>query len=280
MNTYILLAVALLPAIILCVFVFIKDRVEKEPVGLLLKLLVFGAIICFPAATIEVALGDVIESFFSAGTLTIVNAGGQLPYTGAAYIYILIKNIIGIALVEEGFKFLVLVFFTRKNKEFNSLFDGLIYAVFVSLGFAALENVFYVLGNGLQVGIMRAILSVPGHMFFAVMMGYHYSMWHLTDMAADAEKGLKASGAITTYAEPFNSKKETVMCLVVSTLAHGFYNTLCSIGTTWAGLCLYAFVIFMYVHCFKKINKMSQADASDNAYVNYFLRKKYPELND
>ena len=275
MSDYILMAVALFPAIVLCIYVFKKDRVDKEPIGLLLKLFAFGAIICFPAAEIELFLAGITESLFSPETLEIAKAGGNIPYTKEAYMYIFTDNIIGVALVEESLKFLVLVYFTRKNKEFNSLFDGLIYAVFVSLGFAALENIFYVVENGLYVGIMRAVLSVPGHMFFAVMMGYHYSMWHLTDKAAAVEKDLKTQGMINLNSPLFSSGKEIALCLIIPALAHGLYNSLCTIGILWSTLLLYVFVIFMYVHCFGKIRKMSKADDFDNVYVQYILTKKY-----
>lgn len=277
MNDYILMAIALFPAIVLCIYVFIKDRVEKEPIGLLLKLFVVGAILVFPAATIEGVLTAMLEGFFLPETPILVEEGVNF-YNHEAYMYIFTDNTIGIALVEEGLKFLVLICLTRKSREFDSLFDGLIYAVFVSLGFAALENIFYVAEYGLYTGIMRAVLSVPGHMFFAVMMGYHYSMWHLTGKAAEREKYLKMNGIINSNIRPFSSKKEIALCLIIPTLAHGIYNSLCTIGTIWSTLLLYAFVIFMYIHCFGKIRKMSKADDFDNVYVQYMLTKKYPEL--
>ena len=259
----VLLALALFPAIVLCIYVFKKDKVEKEPIGLLLKLFALGAFCCFPAAYIEEFLFILIDEFFCEGT----------------YLHLIIQQFFGVAMVEEGLKFIVLLWLTRHNEEFNSLFDGLIYAIFVSLGFAALENVFYVTENGFYVGIMRAVLSVPGHMFFAVLMGYYYSIWHITDKASGIEKVLINEGVIKTDLAPFNSSKEKVKALLVPVSAHCFYNTCCSIGEWWATLLLCGFVIFMYVHCFGKIRKMSDEDAYENDYVRYMMAKKYPELN-
>ena len=113
-----------------------------------------------------------------------------------SYLYVAVDMFIGVALVEEGFKWLTLVFFTKKSKEFNCLFDGMIYAIFVSLGFAALENILYVLNNGWVNAATRAILSVPGHMFFAVMMGYYYSRWNIFAKAREGEEWLAANGYI------------------------------------------------------------------------------------
>ncbi len=259
-----LLAIALIPAIVLCVYVYNKDRVEKEPMGLLLKLFVLGAVICFPAAILEMILEYPIALLF--GNMGVISTAASM--------------FLGVALVEEGLKLVVLFLVTKKNREFDHSFDGLIYAVFVSLGFAALENVLYVLGNGLAVGIMRAVLSVPGHMFFAVMMGYYYSLWHISDKAAVKEKELEAKGLIVTNNVYIDSKSSKIKCLVVPILMHGFYNTCCSIGHPLVTLVLYAFVIFMYIHCFKKIKEMSKADINQESSVWYMLARKYPQLAD
>ena len=134
-NPIFLICAALLPAVVLCVYVFKKDRVEKEPIGLLVKLFVLGAIVCIPGAII---FGSILEP---------VAADVSAPYAEQSFyeaLYYALEAFVVVALVEEGMKFLVLYFVTRNNKNFNSLFDGIIYAVFVSLGFAALENVLYV----------------------------------------------------------------------------------------------------------------------------------------
>lgn len=255
-----LLALALLPAIVLCIYVYRKDRVEKEPLGLLLKLLFFGALSCGPVVAFEVLFGGILDLFFPPGYVISIAA----------------HHFIGVALVEESFKFIVLIWLTRKNKEYNSFFDGMIYAIFVSLGFAALENVMYVFNNGVAVGIMRAVMSVPGHMFFAVLMGYHYSLWHLTEKSAEIEEQLKSQGLIRNDLPPFSAQKDKALSLIMPIAAHGFYNTCCSVGTGLSMVVLFAFLIFMYIHCFKKIKKMSLSDGFENKYAGYLINKKYP----
>ena len=262
MRTFILMAIALMPAVFLCVYVYRKDRIEKEPIALLLRLFFLGALSCFPASLIEVVLGKFISAVFVGGPL----------------MFLAVENTLGVALVEEGLKLLVLIWVTQKNKDYNSSFDGLIYAAFVSLGFAALENIFYVFEYGIRVGIMRAVLSVPGHLFFSVMMGYQYSLWHIADKAAVLEKKLKEQGIIEAENQKISSVSAKTKCLLIPVLAHGFYNTCCSTGTTLGIIVLYAFVIFMYVHCFRRIKDMSNADASENKYAMYLLLKKYPQL--
>ncbi len=276
LNDILLVCAALLPAIALCIYVFKKDRVEKEPIGLLLGLLLLGGLICFPAAEVEGGLIDLLDSIFSP---YMVEYEGKFYLFGTAYkLYNACKYFIGVALVEEGFKFLVLFIFTRKNKNFNSLFDGLIYAVFVSLGFAALENVFYVLEYGWINALVRAVMSVPGHMFFAVLMGYYYSHWHMHEKARQLELNLQKVGLIKQKGLEFSGKRYLVLGLLIPVLAHGWYDYCCTIETIIATISLYAFLIFLYIYCFKKIKSMSKGDMEDTVYSTIMLLEKYPHL--
>ena len=276
LNDILLVCAALIPAVALCIYIFKKDRVEKEPIGLLLGLLFLGGLICFPAAEIEGVLFDIFDMIFSPFT---VEYEGELYLLGTTFkVYNACKYFIGVALVEEGLKFLILFFFTRKNKNFNSLFDGLIYAVFFSLGFAALENVFYVVENGWINALMRAVMSVPGHMFFAVLMGYYYSLWHMYEKARQQEQSLKKAGLISRGAIEFSGNTYLLLSLSIPILAHGLYDYCCTLGTTLATISLYAFIIFLYIYCFKKIKSMSKGDMDDTTYSNVMVLRKYPHL--
>ncbi len=276
LNDILLVCAALFPAAALCIYVFKKDRVEKEPIGLLLGLLLLGGLICFPAAEIETVLIDLLDSIFSP---LAVEYEGELYLFGATFkIYNACKYFIGVALVEEGLKFGVLFFLTRNNKNFNSLFDGLVYAVFVSLGFAALENVFYVLENGWINALMRAVMSVPGHMFFAVLMGYYYSLWHMYEKAKEQERSLKRTGMISQSAIEFSGKAYLVLSVLVPVFAHGLYDYCCTLGTVSATVALYAFLLFLYIYCFRKIKNMSKGDMDDTTYSNAMVLRKYPHL--
>jgi len=114
------------------------------------------------------------------------------------------------ALPEESFKLLVLWLLLRKNPYFDEHFDGIVYAVCVGLGFAALENVSYVLGNEewLSIAVSRALLAVPGHYAFAILMGYYYSIYHFVD----------------------RSPKIAACILLVPVVAHGIYDSLAMSG--------------------------------------------------
>lgn len=272
-NDMLLVLAAVLPAFVLCRYVYKMDKVEKEPKWLLGLLFFFGVISCFPAAQLEEMAYSVINGVFN------LLFGMGLPSEGLELLYNAVTYFIGVALIEEGVKWLCLVGVTKKNKHFNCFFDGLIYAVFVSLGFAAFENILYVLEYGWWNAFMRAILSVPGHMFFSVMMGYYYSRWMIIKKARETEIILSAEGVIEERTSPvFDYKKEKLKSILIPVLFHGTYNFCCSADSLLFTVIFYAFVGFMYVHCFGKIKSMSSMDTPNGEKIIKLLTEKYPEL--
>ncbi len=276
LNEILLVCAAILPALVLCIYVYKKDRAEKEPLGLLALLFIGGIVICFPAAKIEVALLDFIERFFlgfahgdGTGTYLLGDIGYKL--------YIAARNFIGIALVEEGLKLLVLLLITRRSRHFNSLFDGIIYAVFVSLGFAAFENILYVLENGWLNALMRGVMSVPGHAFFGVIMGYYYSWWHIYKKADEKENAFKKMNIIFD-GDRIKYKRFLCLALFLPVMIHGYYDYCCNIGTRFGTFGLCALIILLYVYCFGKIRKMSALDTSSVRVSARVLLLTHPTL--
>ncbi|WP_299224037.1 PrsW family glutamic-type intramembrane protease [uncultured Psychroserpens sp.] len=153
MNT-LLLAVA--PILIIIVYIYCKDKYEKEPRGLLLLSFVFGAIVSIVITTVLYIGFDIIL---------------PLP-DDYSVIQQFVKAFFVVALVEEFSKYVIVRYFAQPKTAFNEPFDGIIYAVMISMGFAATENVFYVLEGGYQVAILRAFTAVPVHATFGILMGY------------------------------------------------------------------------------------------------------------
>ena len=151
-----LLVSAIFPVVVFLVIVYRKDT-EKEPPKLLAKCFFLGCVATVPAMLLEL-LVDVFNNFDSAFARSFFDAFAVA------------------ALVEEGVKFAFLYWIVWKRKEFNQYFDGIVYAVFVSLGFALVENVFYVFDSGFGTAVLRAVLSVPGHGLFGVVMGYFFAL--------------------------------------------------------------------------------------------------------
>ena len=192
----ILLIAALLPAIALMVYVYRKDSVEKEPIGLIARLFILGAVAGPLAAIVENLAFTAFESLLPSGLLLLF-----------------LEYFIGVAAVEEGFKYLFLNT-VRRHPEFNYVFDGIVYAVAVALGFAALENVLYVFDGGIEVAISRAIFAVPGHAADGVVMGCFFGLARKYEV------------------EGFKNKAFTnrVCALVLPILEHGIYDFSLSTG--------------------------------------------------
>lgn len=150
-----LLLLAVAPAIIIIAYIYFKDKFEKEPWKLLLKNFILGATV---SVILTLLLSYFIGSVFS-------------EFDELSIFDMFLKAFFTVALVEEFSKYII-VWFAQKNKEFNEPFDGIVYAVMVSMGFATLENVLYVYSYGFETGILRAFTAVPAHATFAILMGY------------------------------------------------------------------------------------------------------------
>ena len=221
-------AAALLPAYFLMRYIYRMDRVEKEPVNLLFSLVIMGVVSAAIASAVEGIGIKALGVFVS-------------PNSRA---YVILLAFVVVAAVEEGAKYLMLKRRTWNELNFNYRFDGIVYAVFVSLGFAAIENVIYVLGYGLSVAPMRAVLAVPGHMAFGVFMGVFYGRAKICDIRGDAE-----------------GVKENLICAYLApVLLHGFYDACVMMGTTLSTIIFVAFVIVMYRWVRNLIKKESATD--------------------
>jgi RsiW-degrading membrane proteinase PrsW (M82 family) len=154
------LILALAPVIIILFYIYLRDKYEKEPIGLLTLAVIAGAVAVVPVLFI----GQFLEYIKPA-----LNTTGEAFYT----------SFIQAGLVEEGFKFLALYLLVWRNPDFNENFDGIVYAVFVSLGFAAVENIMYVSEGGYKIALVRALTAVPAHALFGIRMGFYFGIAHI-----------------------------------------------------------------------------------------------------
>jgi len=151
-----LLILAIAPAAVLIFYFYIRDRYEPEPQGLVFRIFLIGFFSIIPAAILE-KLGDFILPAYA-------------PTTKIAISFTYTFFVVGIS--EEFCKYLTVRLFVYNNKEFNEPYDGILYAVAASLGFATSENILYVMQGGVGVGVVRAVLSVPAHALFGATIGY------------------------------------------------------------------------------------------------------------
>ena len=224
-----LLFISLLPTIVLMLYMYKKDRVEKESVRVLSKMFFFGTLAMIPAAVLEIAGTNILNAAVAAQSSVIYN---------------LIDAFIVVGLTEELTKCIALYTASWKLSEFNCTFDAVIYAVFVSLGFATPENIMYVFSNGFYTGVIRAVLSVPGHMMFGIFMGLFYS----------GARRHFLNGRILMF------RLNLMLALAVPVLLHGFYDFLLFQSGAFSMLIFAMFMVFLYYFAFRTVRKLSEND--------------------
>lgn len=224
----ILIAAAVIPAVVLLVKVYKVDHLDKESPRLLWNLVVRGVIATVFAMLTEWIGEFVLSSFVQEQTV----------------LYNFLLYFIVVAVSEEGFKYLLMKQRTWKDPEFNFQFDGVVYAVFVSLGFAIWENISYVLMYGFGTALVRAVTAVPGHACFGVFMGAWYGL---------AKK-------YESYGMHSQSKTCRVVALLSSIVLHGCYDFTASIENQNYAWVFVAFVVVMFLVAFRLVKKLSQND--------------------
>lgn len=220
---------AVLPAILLMWYIYKHDTIEKEPPELLGNLVWRGVLAALAAIVLEM-LGE-----------SILNALVE-PENPS---YVVLLAFLVVAVVEEGTKFFFLYRRTWRDPNFNYRFDAVIYAVFVSLGFAAFENVKYVFNYGLSVALPRALLAIPGHMGFAVFMGVFYGRAKLCHDLGNRP----------------GCTRNLVLGYLAAVFLHGVYDTCCMTGTAGASLVFVLFVLAMYLSVYLLVKRESRTDA-------------------
>ena len=212
MNTIIFI-LAILPVIVLASYIYKKDKYEKEPLSMLIYALFLGML----AIPMDLVVVGIINKVIPGGTVfyhAFFEAG--IP--------------------EEFCKWALFMLVIWRNRNFNEFFDGIVYACFIGLGFAGVENMMYVFGNesfgaAFHTGVMRALLSVPGHFLFAVIMGYFLGMAKF---------------------KPQQRSKYLILSYVCPVIAHGLFDYLLMLSSAftennmeWMGVLM--FVIFIYL---------------------------------
>ena len=225
-----LIGAAILPAAILLLYVYRHDRIEKEPGRLLLSLVLWGVVATFLAVVTE-SLGAAALAYFL--------PGGENHPLFPFWMYFIV-----VALSEEGFKYILLKWRTWRSPEFNCRFDAVVYAVFVSLGFALWENIGYVMMYGLGAALMRAVTAVPGHACFGVFMGAYYGL-----ARRSANRG-----------EPVLSLFWRFLAILVPMMIHGLYDYIAVNETDSVSTTFVVFVVVIFVMAFVLVKHLSKRD--------------------
>ncbi len=213
-----ILMLALLPVAAVFYYVYRKDR-DPEPPRTLGFAFLWGCVSVIPAI--------IAELVFESENLAI-------------------ETFLCVGLVEESVKLAVLMLYIWKHADFNDSFDAIVYSVTVSLGFAAIENILYVFRGGIMVAVMRALLSIPGHASFAILMGLFFA---------------KAKHH-SYYGRRQQQYLNLFLALLTATTAHGIYDYL-AVSSSENDLSFWwmiGFVVILDAACFVIVHKESKND--------------------
>jgi len=217
-----LILLAIAPVIIILFYIYWRDKYEKEPFYLLARGLLFGVISVLPVTLVEGVLmmfGPLFTGYWNTFYQAFVVAGAT----------------------EEGFKFIASFILVWHSREFNQRFDGIVYAVFVSMGFALVENLLYVFSSpdGLAVGLTRALTAVPAHAMFGILMGFHLSLAKFYPQARRLFLGY-------AFLIPFTF--------------HGLYDFILMSGNQILLALFVPFIIYMLFRVYRRMKLLSDAD--------------------
>lgn len=207
-----ILSAGLAPIIGLMSYFYLKDRVT-EPLSLIFRAFIFGALLVFPIMFIQYALE--VEEISN---------------------NIFIQSFIFVAFFEEFFKWFIFLFVMYNHSQFDDHYDGIVYAVSISLGFASLENVLYLFTNGIEYALLRAFFPVSSHALFGVIMGYYFGKAKLTN---------------------YHTRWNIFLAFFIPFVLHGIYNyILKSLASSWS----YYLIPFMIMLWFIALHRAKLAN--------------------
>ncbi|PMC39445.1 PrsW family intramembrane metalloprotease [Bacillus sp. UMB0899] len=206
-----IISAGIAPGLALLSYFYLKDQYDSEPISLVMRSFIFGALLVFPIMFIQYVLD--VEAVFAS----------QFLYTFVA-----------VGFLEEFFKWFILFFTIYQHIHFNEHYDGIVYGVSVSLGFATLENILYLFANGVEHALGRAILPVSSHALFGVIMGYYLGKGKFTSQ--------------------MNRPKWIVLSCTIPIVLHSVYDSILLSYLNWE-YTMVPFMLFLWWFALHKAKK-------------------------
>lgn len=228
-----ILLLIFLPVIVFAFWTYKKDKYDKEDILVLLKYFILGMLISFLAILIEKFL--LKERIFQGDI--------KLIYT----------SFIVAGVTEEILKGLILFLLATKEQNYNEKLDGIVYSIFLSLGFATIENIIYMnyerIYSIYEIALVRAFISIPGHIMFAITMGYYISKYKF-------EKN------------KIKRRQELILAFLIPILIHGTFDFILMIEYKWI---IIIFIIYLTILAKINLNKL-------NKYMIYSKKQFFDRL--
>ncbi len=222
------IGLSILPIILFGSYVYFKDK-NKEPKKLLLKLFIGGILAAILTLVIDILLSILFPRFLNSDSFT-------------SSFELIIYAFLVIGLIEEISKWIFLYLFSYNNKEFDQLYDMIVYSVFIALGFALVENILYVYDGGIDVAIGRFFLAIPGHVSIAIFMGYYLSLAKLSTL--NNINNLK--------------NRYLILSIIVPIILHGIYDYCILASNFFLLIIFFVFILILFYKANQKLIFMSK----------------------
>jgi RsiW-degrading membrane proteinase PrsW (M82 family) len=206
-----IISAGIAPGLALLSYFYLKDQYDAEPIYMVLRSFIFGALLVFPIMFIQYILE--VEAVFPSKILF---------------------TIVAVGFLEEFFKWFILFFTIYQHVHFDEHYDGIVYGVSLSLGFATLENILYLFANGVEFAFGRAILPVSSHALFGVLMGYYLG------------KG--------KFSNVVHRKKWILLSCIIPIFLHSLYDSILISYMNWRYIIL-PFMLFLWWFALHKAKK-------------------------
>lgn len=211
------------PGLALLSYFYLKDQYDSEPISLVFRAFISGALLVFPIMFIQYVLQ--VENIIPQGIWS---------------------SLLSTSLLEEFFKWFILFFTAAQHIEFDEPYDGIIYGASVSLGFATVENILYLVANGVEHALGRALLPVSSHALFGVIMGYYLGKGKFTMP--------RVRWFFYSFFMPF--------------ILHGMYDYILTIKENWMFI-MTPFMFFLWWLGLRKVRSARELSKEHNSnYVN------------
>ena len=226
-TTILFTIISFLPVLLLGYYIYKKDSV-KEPKTLLTKLVLCGLIASLLVIILDIVLTIVYPNLHVSNYSTDFS-----PYL----LFILIFLEVG--LLEESMKWFMIRIVGYDNPEFDQIYDIIVYCVFIAIGFAFFENLFYVLQGGLQAAVLRGLLAVPAHAVYGVFMGYFLGKAKLS----------KNKSSLIKY---------IFLSIFVPAVMHTIYDYILMFNSSYSFYILIGYMLILYVTAYKIDEKLKK----------------------
>lgn len=202
------------PGVALLAFFYLKDRVNSEPLSMVFRSFITGGLLVIPIMFLEYTF--------------VIEGVGQSPF---------VKSFLLTGLMEEFVKWFIFLYTIYKHVFFDEHYDGIVYGVSISLGFATVENLLYLLANGIEYAFGRALFPVSSHALFGVIMGFYFG-----------KSKFKRK----------HPKQMIAIALILPAVLHGLYDFILSaVQSNWLYV-MVPFMIMLWALALRKVKLANQ----------------------